>query len=346
MIAPEPVEQRTASQRASQHHLALDGLRGWAALAVVLYHCILHYSPDLTAIMVRGPGELTTLREVLAWLALNVANGSFAVTLFFILSGLVLAESLQRQAADHPFGLAVSFAVRRTLRLMPPVIACLLFTYAVGNGLAALELATDRRSTLFDLWDNLLLLRFPINGATWTIQVEMLIVPFMLGVFFLQRLLGPIVSILAVIAAIHVVPLTTLFGQLTYLNDALLAFSLGMLLGQPWARQAFASRHRFMPWLLLLAFLLSRPLLGWGSHAAVVTQILLGAALIGHLASSPSSLADLLSGRVSQFLGKISYSFYLFNVPVIWIVGAALPFAVPNGSPLETGTILSSSLRS
>jgi peptidoglycan/LPS O-acetylase OafA/YrhL len=325
----------------ADHHTALDGLRGWAALAVVLYHTILSYGPDLTAVMILPPRQLGNASDILAWVTLTVANGSFAVTLFFILSGLVLAESLQR-TADEPIGRVwIAFSLRRTLRLMPPLVAGVLFSFLVGHAMARLGLGDVRARTAAQLFDNLTLTSFKVNGATWTIQVEMLVIPIMLVAFALQRTLGQVTIFLTLVAAIQLVPHTTLFGdRLTYLNDALLAFAAGMLLSQPAFKQMLATRHRHAPWLLLAAFLFSRPLPGWGSHAAIVTQILIGAALIGNLAVSASSLADLLNTRPSQFLGRISYSFYLLNVPLIWVCEAVLPFATPNEQPIFTGFLL------
>lgn len=335
------MNEETERHQLGKHHTALDGLRGWAALAVVLYHTILSYGPDLTAVMIRTPAQLAGTGDLVTWVVLNVANGSFAVSLFFILSGLVLAQSLQRSASEPFAQLCVGFTVRRTLRLMPALIVGVLFSFLVGHVVAWVGLGDGRMRSPSQLLDNLMLTDFSVNGATWTIQVEMLAIPIMLLVFAFQRAIGRVAIFLALIAAIHLVPHTSVFGaRLAYMNDALLAFAAGMLLAQPGLREALATRHRWAPWLLLAAFLLSRPLLGWGSHAAVVTQILIGAALIGNLTVSASTLADLLNTRISQFLGQISYSLYLLNVPLIWLGDALLPFSTPNSHPLATGTLL------
>lgn len=329
------------SLQSPEHHSALDGLRGWAALAVALYHTILFHGPELTAVMIQLPSQLSNVTDIAAWAVLNISNGSFAVTLFFILSGLVLAESLQRSALEPLVRLGVAFSIRRTIRLMPPLIAGVLFSFLVGHAMGWLGLGDDRIRSLSQLRDNLALTVFTVNGATWTIQVEMLAIPIMLAIFALQRVFGPVVVFLALVAAIHLVPYTAAFGErLSYLNDALLAFAVGMVLAQPRVRQIFATNHRLAPWLLLAAFLFSRPVLGWGSHAAIVTQILIGGALIGNLTVSESSLAHFLKGPASQFLGRISYSFYLLNVPMIWLCAALLAGIMPAGQPLLAGAAL------
>lgn len=323
------------------HHTALDGLRGWAAFAVVLYHCVLSVSPNLTDLMIQPATSLGNLSDAWAWSVLALANGSFAVTLFFILSGLVLAESLERQKHYPLPALFAAFAVRRIVRLMPALIAAVVLAYLIGNALASLGIVPTRVRSLSQLWDNLTLLNFSVNGATWTIQVEILVIPFLCCAFLLQRLGGPIMAVAVLILAIYAVPKTTIFGSLVYLNDALMAFAVGWVIAQPWAKQACASSHRSIAWLFLLVFAFVRPVAGWGDHAVVVVQILTGGALIGNLAASPSSLASLLNSRLSQFLGRISYSFYLLNVPLIWIFGSMTLFGADHGWPILTGIVLS-----
>lgn len=290
--------------------------------------------------MIQPATSLASWSDAWAWALLALANGSFAVTLFFILSGLVLAESLERQKRYPLPELFAAFAVRRIVRLMPALIVAVTSAYLIGNALASLGIVPTRVRSLSQLWDNLALLNFSVNGATWTIQVEILIIPFLCCAFWLQRLGGPIMAIAVLILAIYAVPKTTIFGSLVYLNDALLAFAVGWVIAQPWAKQACASSHGAVSWLLLLIFAFVRPVAGWGDHAVVVVQILTGGALIGNLAVSPSSLAALLNGRLSQFLGRISYSFYLLNVPLIWIFGSMPLFGPAHGWPILTGIAL------
>lgn len=214
MTSDPGYETRTGDRSlgTNRHHVALDGLRGWAALAVVLYHCILFYGPELTQIMIQNPTELADFRQGAEWLILNGANGSFAVTIFFILSGLVLAQSLRRNAGEPAIVLCLSFTIRRVIRLMPPLIVCVIFAFIVGQALAKFGIDASRQKSLVDLIENVLLRSFQINGATWTIQVEMLAIPFILTIFLLQRAGGPVLAFISFVAAVQIVPLTSLFG--------------------------------------------------------------------------------------------------------------------------------------
>jgi peptidoglycan/LPS O-acetylase OafA/YrhL len=83
--------------RDSTRLTTLDGLRGLAALAVVLLHC----------------SELF----VLDWVP---HNAYLAVDFFFLLSGYVLARGFERKLRQ---GWAIDFLRRRLIRLYPLVVA-------------------------------------------------------------------------------------------------------------------------------------------------------------------------------------------------------------------------------
>lgn len=98
--------------RTDQRLGTLDGLRGLAALAVVVYHFFVrwadpHFEPTLYA-----HGD---------WLAqfwpLQVA-GRFGVLLFFLISGFVIMMTLERSKG------VLDFAVRRVARLWPAMLFC------------------------------------------------------------------------------------------------------------------------------------------------------------------------------------------------------------------------------
>lgn len=93
---------------------ALDSLRGIAALAVVLYHYTGGYEE------VVGPHT----RPVHAF-----PIGHFGVELFFVISGFVIAWTLQRSTS------AYAFAVSRFARLYPAYLAALVLIGAVLFGI-------------------------------------------------------------------------------------------------------------------------------------------------------------------------------------------------------------------
>ena len=70
-----------------------------------------------------------------AWakLALMVTSGQTAVVIFFILSGAVLFDSLQKDRDSGLVPLAVKFFVRRFLRIYPAMVICLFVIWAIFN---------------------------------------------------------------------------------------------------------------------------------------------------------------------------------------------------------------------
>src|SRR4051794_31926011 len=112
-----------------------DGLRGIAALGVVLSHLIQHFYTPLYA-----PGIEDPIIRVIASTPLTALyNGQFSVWIFFVLSGLVLSASVDRER----FPLMATI-VRRYVRLTVPVLAITLLILLIAHaGLMATGLVSD-----------------------------------------------------------------------------------------------------------------------------------------------------------------------------------------------------------
>src|SRR4051794_12038043 len=95
----------------------LEGIRGIAALYVVLYHCYLLSFPGFPT----NTGPLWT-----GWLL----YGHFAVVIFIVLSGFSLALSPSRNG--WRLGGVGVFAQRRAWRVLPAYWAALLFSLIVA----------------------------------------------------------------------------------------------------------------------------------------------------------------------------------------------------------------------
>lgn len=104
----------------------LDGLRGIAALLVVIYHFTSRWTvaENGESLYPYGDGLLTAF----PWLS---HLGTFGVSLFFLISGFVMIMTLQRSSG------LLDFAVRRAARLWPVMLLCATLTTALimGSGI-------------------------------------------------------------------------------------------------------------------------------------------------------------------------------------------------------------------
>ena len=134
----------------------LDGLRGYAAFAVVFFHSIFSDPTMAGRVLGRDFSELKDWYDILAKLILIIFNGQTAVVIFFILSGAVLFESLQREKGSIS-SVVGNFLIRRFFRIYPALVVCLLTCWV-----AFYFLTTPR--TVEQLLQNIVLLDFPVTA--------------------------------------------------------------------------------------------------------------------------------------------------------------------------------------
>ncbi len=316
-------------------HTQLDGLRGYAAVAVVFFHSILDRDWTQNQRIVRPPfHEVHGLYHLLTKLVLVIVNGESAVIVFFVLSGAVLFESLRRRDAG-PAATALGFFIRRFLRLYPTFFIALLGCVAAFAAVGAYSFEAGH------FWPNAALYDFSILGASWTLQVEFLAVPFILLGFWGYRRLGVAGIALAysVVATILCAP--WLSEHFVYYQRFLSCFALGLLVPTGLGA-AIAKRAPPMAGALILASMLaSRHVMGlhwWSMDTEQVLAALLIALLYYRRAGPLGKILDL---GVSQYLGRLSYSIYLFNIIYLiaiehWTQGVAITLR----HPLESGIVL------
>ena len=118
----------------------LDGLRGFAAMQVVLMHYVFAFLPAVAMTYPLPVGELGAAG--LAGIPLVYAfDGSSAVYLFFLMSGVVLTQAFSSRTFRVP-----SAVMRRLIRLGLPMIAATLFAGALLALLPDAHLAAGERT--------------------------------------------------------------------------------------------------------------------------------------------------------------------------------------------------------
>lgn len=334
----EPGHQRIPS---------LDGLRGAAALVVLLHHSML-LVPQLAAPYLTGAADDTS---PLNWLVTTPAHlawaGTEAVYLFFVLSGVVLVRQVQ-DAASYRWD---RYFPARMIRLYAPVV-CVVVLVAVwrevqpiGNDtgnpwLDTHLLAYNPHDLLADL--TLLTGNSGVITPLWSLQWEVLFSLALPLVVLLGRTRWTWMAVPISLALCWVGFLTGL-GSLAYLP----MFVVGAVVGRRHddIRRWFDSRstvvrHLFGSvtvivgalltcsyWLVLPAF--PEEYLIW---AATRPLVVVGVTLIVMASMSWSPARRVLAGRPLRIAGAISFSLYLVHEPIVVAVGqwdAPARFAIP-----------------
>lgn len=278
------------------------------------------------------------LQDWATGLALIIFSGDTAVVVFFVMSGLVLHESLIR-SKEGWLRLSAIFAIKRIFRIYPAVIMCTLITAAMGEFWQLVELPT-KIFTEENVIQNLTLQGNLVLGVSWTLTIEILSIAFILPVFFINRLAGVSAMAIAVGYSLIATENKALVFGITNMHQAMLAMIAGMALASPQAKAVFSTFGKWT-WAPLLVFLLfGYHINGAWTPSSVILRVMCASLFVGTLRYATNSKIDyFLSSKPSQYLGTISFSFYIFNVPILYAAYALTPslpaqYAVVAGLPL------------
>jgi peptidoglycan/LPS O-acetylase OafA/YrhL len=321
--------------------LGLDGIRGVAALFVMLHHCWLLSFPGYPV----NNGPLWS-----KWLI----YGHLAVVVFIKLSGFSLGVSPARH--DWQLGGAGRFAHRRAWRILPPYWAALVFSLVIAWTVVPqpdTPVPNGKSVVIFGLLLQDIFGSASPNGAFWSIAIEaQLYIVFPLMLLVLRRI-GAIVLLSAVTVIVSTIgllaPHVSVVQMLTRLTpEFALLFALG-LVATAVLRAGVRVRRLPLQWLALAAFLpVLAVMLAKGSSWAVQHYFWLDMALgpavallLAALATGrPKPLVRLLDTRPLRSLGSFSYSLYLTHAPIVVAVHAKLvaPY-VTGGVPTFWATV-------
>ena len=303
---------------------ALDGLRGIAAAAVVVYHSILHDDVSLISRVLFQPLQaMPTVRDAVTKLFLILFNGEVAVYVFFVLSGCVLRMALERQGRDprirsgEAARLCAGFALARAVRLYPPVIVCMVLFY----GLSQFGIPGLIRFTPWQLLLNASLWAITMHGSSNTIQIELLAVPFILAAWLLRRRFGLPALVLSVIYAVLALETGWMMPVAPEMHAYLIAFMAGMVAAEPKLRPLLADAPGSAWWGALAGLILCRAFEPHALITSLIAMVLAAALLVaGLLHGRHGSLHRLLERPAIQALGRVSFSLYLLDVPVSYAI--------------------------
>ncbi|HBD0040511.1 TPA: acyltransferase [Escherichia coli] len=295
------------------HCKALDGLRGYAALSVVIFHSIIHYNYSKWAYFAMSPIDSffnhdSTIFSVM----ISIFNGSTPVLIFFILSGYVLSASVKRNQIGF-----LNFIIKRVGRIYPSVFACVILTTIVI--FAIRHFGSDYPApSLLDVTYNSLLVDNKVLGVTWTLTIEMAFAFIVYPLVVLRKRYGGVVLVSIMIYSIIAINKPALTLYIPYMNVSMLAFCAGMFLDSEMAKHSFKRSGKYILLAMICTATIGRIYNEW-SELFILTHVILCTSIIGSLLHSESNIKKLLESRLSIYLGKISYSLYLFSVPVGYI---------------------------
>jgi peptidoglycan/LPS O-acetylase OafA/YrhL len=337
-VLPAEARTTTAPATARSRLVGLDGIRGLAALYVLVYHIFLR----------AFPGKLAEHAPL--WAA-GFRYGRFAVVVFIVLSGFSLSVGAAR--AGWRLNGIRTFARRRARRILPPYWAALLFSLLMTwfvqaqPGWAVPNLRSIAVNGL--LIQDIAAAPTP-NRSFWSIAIEaQLYVVFPLLILTVRRvnaaamlaLVAAPVLILGILGAAHDRTATGLVNQ--YTPDLAVLFAIGVaaagILTTTDARRA-RPWHRYAVGLAVPVFaLVAWQGASWTSGHLFWVDLALGPAIGCLLAAvatgRPRPLVGLLDTRPLRRLGSFSYSLYLTHAPIVIAVYYGLMRGrVPQGAPM------------
>ena len=288
----------------------LDAIRGIAALSVLFYHILSSHWEWM----------------IQAKLGMMIFNGSDAVAMFFVLSGLVLSYKIFKNGDEITTKYYKRFSFSRIFRLYPAFLFMLIIYYLYEhNGENYWELfKVTFISDPHSFWKEAMLIRGNHNLflPDWTLGIEMAL-----------SLLVPFMAILARYNEklfVYLLIISILIGR-DYISEFVLLFGLGVLISKNFdaiyhfnntRRWWYKYRWALLPVVLFLysirhvlqIFPLPETLnnfLYTLFNASAFTFTGIAAALILVYIINSHKLRVFFSHGILTFIGKISYGIYL-----------------------------------
>jgi peptidoglycan/LPS O-acetylase OafA/YrhL len=317
--------------------VGLDGIRGLAALFVVLNHIFERAWPGYPA-----------ANHAPFWAAWML-YGRFAVIIFIALSGFSLGLGPAR--SGWRLSSIATYAHRRAWRILPPYWAALVFSLLMTWFVLAQPGWAVPNGTSVVVYGLLVQDAFSVgspNRACWSIALEaQLYVLLPLLLLLVRRVSAR--AVVALVAAI-VVTIGLLGPHVRLMNTALVKFTpdlavlfaVGLLTAgivtagertrsRPWAGYALASTLPVIALMTVKGATWSNRNLFWLDLAWAPAISCFLAAIA---TSRPRRVVRFLDSRLPRSLGSCSYSLYLTHMPIVIAVSYGLVLGrVPTGPP-------------
>ncbi|GEP10572.1 acyltransferase family protein [Methylobacterium gnaphalii] len=296
-----PLAQASTVPARQPRLLEIDALRGLAAMLVVLYHFTVGYGAEFG-----WPGSPPSLM---------FSSAQIGVSIFFVISGFVIAMTLERSKTVS------DFALSRFARLYPPFWTCALMTTALiaVTGFNPFHLTASGFLATLTMANGLIDQPF-VDPSYWTLTRELLFYAFMAAAFYgagSRRLTAIILGWVLATSAYNVLVMDqNVYGCRSgascgaILLNATFAylFAAGAMLHRLHAGDRSALVKITLVTAILAGSVSFWPVQGFQPMFAVKAALYVG--LVGIAASGR---VRILRNRPMIFLGAISYSLYLLH---------------------------------
>jgi peptidoglycan/LPS O-acetylase OafA/YrhL len=298
-------------QAESPRFLFLDGLRGVAAMMVVVFHLFTNLRP---ATRMWFPAAIAAL----------FLNGDLGVDIFFVLSGFVIAQSVRD--GERSLRYLGRFALRRSLRLDPPLwitifveIALIRISLMLFPGLATPLPAWREILTNITYIQHFVGTR-DIQPVFWSLTYEVQFYVVLVGALVILHRLGvQRLLVRSLFAAAFFWSLAVWLGAAPLpmrglFIDRWFQFALGIAAWAVFTGHISKTQFAALCTLTILGMLA----LHQGGHRARSIEITVLSAVTMAVVSLTGRLETLFSSSAIQFLGEISYSLYLIHLSIGW----------------------------
>jgi len=302
-----------------QHKPYIDGLRAFAVIVVLLFHM----NPSL------------------------FSGGYLGVDIFFVISGFVISQSLYKSYIKNGKISIVNFYVRRFKRLFPALL-----TMIIGTTVAYIFIGF--------LWDTNLYLKSAVSAIlavsnlyflfrgdvyfhqdlinplnhTWSLGLEeqfYLIYPIFLAIslWWVRRYKLSITTLSVLFFGLSLILYVSfVLNSETLIGDFFFPFArfwelgIGCALFFVTQRYSFKLYQSLIIWISavgLVALQFIRPLIDVIQIETLIAVLLTGLLIVAGL-SNRGKIIELLEHKITTYIGRLSYSLYLWHLPVIYFM--------------------------
>ena len=306
----------------------LDGIRGYSALIVVIYHSYLFTYFNNTV----------SKNEFLNNLLSIIKLGYLSVGVFIILSGFCLAIPVVNNDMNFKGGMQRYFA-RRFKRIIPPYYVALILSIIIIIIFPILQVSSNTN------WDSKIPINFEnigahfllihnlktywiskINGAHWSVALEWQIYFLFPIMLFIWKKANWLLSLSITFVFSYFVNIYLPFTRPQYI----VLFFLGLLSAFYTFNKEYRLKfNKYFFLFLIILFTIALVIIKLKLIPEFYSEIILGlsiAFLLNQITFLPDKniLINFFSSKISAELGKISYSLYLIHGPILALVNLLL----------------------